>query len=181
MAFRELACALAAFAACVSGTARASSVYPGDASFCDWADLVFVGDVASRSSYLADPDHKRGEIYTDVTLEVLRSIEGPANATVTLTVPGGTIKRRSQIVGGIPTMAVGDRLLIFAHMDADPTPQITSLGLRPLKPPPTPAPAAELQAAWSAICTLEPGPLDAAPVQSVIHKLSTVVMSGYGP
>ncbi|MBM4396483.1 MAG: hypothetical protein FJ087_12445 [Deltaproteobacteria bacterium] len=77
------------------------------------ADLVVHGTVESMASRYDDPPNDR-RIVTDATVRVSRVVRGGhGSATVVMTVPGGEVGDRGQVVPGAPRLAVGDEVVVF--------------------------------------------------------------------
>ena len=80
------------------------------------ADVVFIGTV-DRQVCEKIPS-RRNLIYTKVTFRDLTVISGSIKtSTITLPFAGGKMGTESVRVPGMPTFAVGDRVLLFAGVD----------------------------------------------------------------
>ncbi len=78
------------------------------------ADQVLIGRVWNmRSDWTED----RSEIYTDVSLDVERTLKGRARDRVTFRVMGGTVGDETMIVPDSPDFEYADRVLVFLKTD----------------------------------------------------------------
>ena len=103
---------LAAFL-CLAVAARAMIVVPPTFSeLVAEAETVVRGVVTEQRSEEFDSPQGRG-IRTLVTLRVERVLKGKPTETITLTLLGGTVGRRTLRIDGMPTFRVGDRQLVF--------------------------------------------------------------------
>ena len=108
-----------ALLATLSGVALASSVLERSlATLLERADLRVYGDVVSRTSERADD----GEIWTTVTIDVVRDLDRPddpeAPETRDLRFLGGTLDGgRTSVVDGVPRLQEGERILVLAYTD----------------------------------------------------------------
>ncbi|HUR56413.1 MAG TPA: hypothetical protein VM029_01800 [Opitutaceae bacterium] len=76
------------------------------------AQTIVRGTVTQVRSEEFDTPQGRG-IRTLVTLQVERTLKGAPDATLTLTVFGGTVGRRTLGIAGMPQFAVGERQFLF--------------------------------------------------------------------
>jgi hypothetical protein len=103
---------LAAFL-CLVVAARAMVVVPPTFSeLVAEAETVVRGVVIDQRAEEFESPQGRG-IRTLVTLRVERVLKGAPRETVTLTLLGGTVGRRSLRIAGMPAFTVGDRQLVF--------------------------------------------------------------------
>jgi hypothetical protein len=102
-----------------SGTAVATSVLERSlATLLQRAELRVYGDVVS----VAGERDADGEIWTTVTVEVVRDLDRPddpdAPATHELRFLGGTLPDgRTAVLDGLPVLEEGDRVLVLAYLD----------------------------------------------------------------
>jgi len=102
-------------AACflAAGTARALSVLPPTMDeLVTAADTVVRGVVTDVRTEEFESPQGRG-IRTLVTLRVERALKGTPGETVTLSLLGGKVGRRTLSVIGMPQFQVGDRQIVF--------------------------------------------------------------------
>ena len=94
--------------------ARATAVIAKDfAALCAEADMVFVGTVREVHSQWADAAEQ--SIETLVTFSDLTPLHGAEEGEVTLRFAGGTVDDIREEVAGVPRLAVGERVVIFAR------------------------------------------------------------------
>jgi hypothetical protein len=105
-----------AFALFLAPSSRAMSVVPPTfAELVAEADTVVRGVVTSIRTEEFDSPQGRG-VHTLVTLSVERALKGSPGESVTLTLLGGTVGKRTLKVVGMPRFEVGQRQIVFfAH------------------------------------------------------------------
>ncbi|NBC96759.1 MAG: hypothetical protein GVY27_10445, partial [Deinococcus-Thermus bacterium] len=102
-----------------SSAALATSILERSlATLLERADLRVYGDVVSRASERTDD----GEIWTTVTIDVVRDLDRPddpeAPETRELRFLGGTLDGgRTAVVDGVPRLQEGERILVLAYTD----------------------------------------------------------------
>lgn len=106
------ALASSAFLLCAA-LARATSILPPT-----FPDLVTEADTIVRGTvtdvHCVAVETSRGQaIHTLVTLRVERAIKGAPGETLTLTILGGTVGKRTLAIDGLPQFRVGERTLVF--------------------------------------------------------------------
>ncbi len=109
--------AFAVLAAAVLAAGSASSAVMERLSLDELArsaDLVVIGTVVSRASR-HDAPPRADRIVTDVVVRVDRSIRGESAGEVVVTVPGGEVDGRGQIVTGAPVLHPGEEVVLFLH------------------------------------------------------------------
>jgi hypothetical protein len=76
------------------------------------SEVVVFGTVAKMESRF---DHRSSfrRIVTDVTIEVQRVIAGDADKIVVITVPGGEVGDKGQLVPGAPRFRLGEDVVLF--------------------------------------------------------------------
>ncbi|MBI1818562.1 MAG: hypothetical protein HYR72_26555 [Deltaproteobacteria bacterium] len=76
------------------------------------ADRVFVGTVASVRSHWADPEQHH--IETMVTFTNLDPLFGVDTSEIELRFGGGSVGDVTEMIAGVPTFTVGERVVVFA-------------------------------------------------------------------
>ncbi len=76
------------------------------------AETIVRGQVTAVRSEEFDSPQGRG-IRTLITLTVERTLKGAPGDTVTLSLMGGTVGRRTLAIAGMPQFQVGDRQIVF--------------------------------------------------------------------
>ena len=112
---RRLAATLAclAFAASAFATSVLAPTFP---ELVAEADTIIRGTVTEVRAVSVDSPTGRPTIRTLVTFKVERTLKGRAGDTVTLTLPGGKVGRRTLAVDGMPRFETGERAVVFfAH------------------------------------------------------------------
>jgi hypothetical protein len=109
----KTACGLVLLVMC-AGIARGTTVRAvGFDELCRAAAVIMRGRVVgaiAAESMAADGSRI---IETRVTFEVERVLKGSAAARTTIVVPGGRVGDREMVVSGVPSLAIGDRVLVF--------------------------------------------------------------------
>jgi|GEM_PF-1012976 len=82
------------------------------------AHCVVFGTVVKMESRF-DPHTNNKRIVTDVSIEVQRVIAGDAEKIVVVTVPGGEVDGKGQLVPGAPRFMVGEEVLLFLSRRPD--------------------------------------------------------------
>lgn len=104
---------LVAFALFLTPVVRAMSVLPPTfAELVAKSTTVVRGEVTSIRSEEFDSPQGKG-VRTLVTLRVERTLKGEPAETVTLSLLGGTVGKRTLRVVGMPAFSVGQRELVF--------------------------------------------------------------------
>lgn len=114
--FTRTTCALLGLLSALVGSrvASATTVIEKDLdALSAEADRVFVGTVAAIESAWADTDQRY--IASWVTFDRIDPLLGVGSPEVTLRFSGGQIGDLVQHVQGLPQLAVGDRVVIFAR------------------------------------------------------------------
>jgi hypothetical protein len=112
---RRLAATLACLALLASASAT-SVLAPTFQELVAEADTIIRGTVTEVRSVSVDSPTGRPTLRTLVTLQVERALKGTPGASVTLTLPGGKVGRRTLEVDGMPRFKVGERTVVFfAH------------------------------------------------------------------
>ena len=112
--FLVLVCALAAAA---PAAVRATSFEP--LTFNDLvtqADVIFVGDVVDVRPYTVQT-RERTIVKTRVTFSVSDPLYGTSSIVEVFDFLGGETEELGMRVAGMPTVAVGDRRVVFARRD----------------------------------------------------------------
>jgi len=103
----------------IAAPARASTVMPlSPAQLAAGADRVVEGTIVART-VAWDAAHTGLE--THATLAVTRTLAGPAAVTIEVVEPGGELDGGTEIVIGIPSVAVGERARWFLRARGDGT------------------------------------------------------------
>jgi len=98
----------------LANRATATSVRPvGFDELCERAAIIFRGRVAGTSSVERRGTQNDPVIVTEVTFAVEKVLKGTTPSTTTLALPGGRIGNRALRVSGVPTLTVGERLVVF--------------------------------------------------------------------
>jgi hypothetical protein len=106
---------LAAFAvglACAAGASATTIIPPTFNELVTEADTIVRGTVTEVHS-VAVPSSQGPAIHTLVTLKVERALKGSPGDSLTLTLLGGTVGRRTLRVEGLPQFHVGERTIVF--------------------------------------------------------------------
>ena len=82
--------------------------------FAQQADIIADVNVVSLESYWATPAGEKA-IRTRVTFTINKLLKGAVSSPFSLDLLGGTVGGRTVQVPGIPQLAIGQRLIIFAH------------------------------------------------------------------
>lgn len=102
--------------ACSQGTSALHQRY-ADLGTLAWAShQIVAGEVVAASApYWVDTGTDRPAIFTDYLVRVERQLRGFPAATVIVRRQGGTIGTCTHLLTSEPTLAVGDRLLLFLY------------------------------------------------------------------
>jgi hypothetical protein len=102
-----------------ASAARATSIIPPTFDeLVDEATTVVRGTVTAVRAEEFDSPQGRG-VHTFVTLRVERTLKGAPADTLTLTLLGGTVGKRTLRIAGIPTFNVGQRQVVFVARNGE--------------------------------------------------------------
>ena len=105
--------AAAAFVAALTVVGRATTVIaPTFDELVSQAQVVFEGDTLNVQSRWVTAGVDRA-IVTDVTFKVVRTLKGTLGPQTLLTFLGGTVGEDRMVVTGVPTVRVGDSVVLF--------------------------------------------------------------------
>lgn len=80
----------------------------------DIADAIVVGHVVSRTSRYDSPP-RENRIVTDVVVVVEQTLKGEPGSFVVVTVPGGVVDGKGQMVPGGPVLKEGEEVVLFLN------------------------------------------------------------------
>jgi len=75
------------------------------------ADMIVRGEITGSTAFY---NKKFGMIYTRLTIDVKQTYMGrPVSKDITITLPGGTVNGRVQVVFGVPVIKPGEKAILF--------------------------------------------------------------------
>lgn len=75
------------------------------------SDMVIKGQITDSNAFY---NHKFGMIYTRLTIHIEKDFMGKKGTkTIVVTMPGGTVNGRVQVVFGVPVLKIGEHAIMF--------------------------------------------------------------------
>jgi len=122
---RSVGLALLVTALWAGASAQATTfILPTTIDLARASDVIVLGVVEEVRSL-----EGRGAMWTEVALRVEQAVKGPAVSRLTVVEPGGRSGGRGRWIHGVPTFAVGERVLVFLRRNGQRELHTTFLGV----------------------------------------------------
>jgi len=131
-------------------------VSPSNPDLCRAPTLIVFGRVEAKESYFGN-DEGQSVIMSDVRFGVDRTIYGQPSSEILLTILGGEVGHKGELVSGVPRMKLGEHWLLFlADREGWPTPIILQYQFIPDDPFLRLLDEDLLRGVWNELCSVHP-------------------------